>query len=82
MARESSTREVDDSLNLRGMVSSTAAVYIVEIRDELGQVLSASGTAKRNSTDKGHYEVGSSLAIARALENLARKLKREVREYL
>lgn len=79
MGRQTKARSYDDQIKISGLSTSEATIVIVET--ENGN-FSASGTAKRGNGDKDYEPVGTSLALARALENLARKIRREIKEYL
>lgn len=82
MPRHTKAGTVTDEIYVRGTYSRDAAVVIVGMVNDDGETvyLSTSGTSKRGPGDKFNEEVGIHLATARALESLARKLRKEVRE--
>lgn len=82
MARTTGMKELSDKLKMRGMVTNDAAIVTIEIGTTNDISFSASGTSKRSSSDRFVRGVGETLATARALENLARKLRKEVEPWL
>lgn len=82
MARQSKLTELKDNIRLRGMVTQDAAVVVVELGTSNEIQFSASGSAKRSSSDRFVRGVGETLAAARALEGLAAKLRKEVQPWL
>lgn len=78
MARHTKAEMIEFEIFCEGTTSSEATVVIAHFDD----LLSASGAAKRGRGDKHTPGVGQSLAVARALENLARKLRREIKDHM
>lgn len=78
--KQTKTFQVETTIEVSGLESQDAAIITVELDSEAGGV-TASGTAKRGNGDKYVPGVGNTLALARALESLARKLRREIKGY-
>lgn len=80
--KQTKTGKVLQPLLMSGMSSKDASIVVVEMEFEGGELITASGTAKRSAGDKYAQGVGEMLAMSRALESLARKLKKHVAGYL
>lgn len=77
MARTTKT-VIGDEVALSLQIAASGDATIAKISMEIGNVpFSASGTAKRGPGDKNFEAVGEAIAIARAFENIANKLRKE-----
>lgn len=77
MGRKTKASRTAGTVVMNGIQSGDATIVIAELGG-----LSASGTAKRGPEDRHYSEIGDILAQARALEGLARKLRREIKDFL
>lgn len=83
MPRHTRAEMLEFEIFCEGATSSESTIVIASFpSSDGGDLLTASGTAKRGRGDKHTPGVGQALATARALENLARKLRRELKDFL
>lgn len=75
--------DIDDVLlkGIDGLVVQTTEVSIAKVQLDLtdGTKIKAQGASKKDHIDRFNMDVGAGLALARALESAARKLRKRVR---
>lgn len=81
--RKSKFDEIQDTISVNGLVTGDAAIMVLSMRTSWNEHLfKVTGTAKRSPDDKANPVVGERLALARALESAAAKLRRSIRKEL
>lgn len=78
MGDKTSTRVIESEISVSGMVSSSSAIMIAQVANDEGHFISATGSSKKDNEDKFDFAVGQNLALARALEALAGKLRKKI----
>lgn len=80
--KQTKTGKVLQPLQMSGMTSKDASIVVLEMEFEGGELITSSGTAKRSAGDKYSPGVGEMLAMSRALDSMARKLKKHIQGYM